>query len=262
MVGGEMMGIPEYLYHYTSIDSLIMILVSKKLRLNTLLNMDDADEIITKNSPFLGKYCYISSWTASQEENIPLWSMYTGGMTGVRLKMRSLPFEKRKVSLGYYDEGKPFSTYYPDDIIHSNHCNIIPTIPFLREVEYTYDENLIFPEPITYLQQKSNGLFDLQGNFDDICRWKRGNWKFQEEWRYCIFVLPHDTKGRLVLNLAPSTTDMTFTFYDLKFCENAFDDIEIMMGPKFPDKDKALLEKVCERYAPKAALIKSSLNIR
>ena len=34
----------EYLYHYTNLPSLAMILKTKTLRLNSLKNMDDADK--------------------------------------------------------------------------------------------------------------------------------------------------------------------------------------------------------------------------
>lgn len=38
---------PEYLYHYTSIDNLALILKNKTIRFNSLINVDDPDEIKT-----------------------------------------------------------------------------------------------------------------------------------------------------------------------------------------------------------------------
>ncbi|RHM14500.1 hypothetical protein DWZ83_02405 [Amedibacillus dolichus] len=61
----------EYLYHYTNVSSLALILKNKTIRLNSLLNMDDADEVVTKNNEYLGKYCFVSSWTDLADESIP-----------------------------------------------------------------------------------------------------------------------------------------------------------------------------------------------
>lgn len=39
-----------YLYHYTSLSTLALILKSKTIRFNSLINMDDAEDVKTKNS--------------------------------------------------------------------------------------------------------------------------------------------------------------------------------------------------------------------
>lgn len=80
----------EYLYHYTSLSSLALILKSKKLRFNSLINMDDAEEVKTKNSEYLGKYCFISSWTDLEEENIPFWDCIQIICLVLELRCRSI----------------------------------------------------------------------------------------------------------------------------------------------------------------------------
>lgn len=76
----------EYLYHYTNLSSLALIFKNKTFRFNSLINMDDAEEVKTKNSPFLGKYCFISSWTDIEAESIPFWGLYTDNMSGIRIE--------------------------------------------------------------------------------------------------------------------------------------------------------------------------------
>ena len=93
----------EYLYHYTNLSFLAMILKTKTLRLNSLKNTDDAEEVKTKNSEFLGKYCFVSSWTDDENESIPLWNLYTYNMTGIRIKMCKNPFVFEQTKL-YYKE--------------------------------------------------------------------------------------------------------------------------------------------------------------
>ena len=106
----------EYLYHYTNLSSLAMILKTKTLRLNSLKNMDDAEEMKTKNSEYLGKYCFVSSWTDDAKESIPLWGLYTYNMTGVRIKMRKNPFVFEQTKLYYYEDLNKILT---DSILNS-----------------------------------------------------------------------------------------------------------------------------------------------
>ena len=74
------------IHHYTSIESLAMILSTRKIRFNRLDRMDDLEEgrVAAQGVP-LGKYTYVSCWTEEQEESIPLWNMYAGKEMGVRI---------------------------------------------------------------------------------------------------------------------------------------------------------------------------------
>ncbi len=62
------------IHHYTNIESLAMILSTKKIRFNRLDRMDDLEEgcVEAQRIP-LGKYTYVSCWTEDDEESIPLW---------------------------------------------------------------------------------------------------------------------------------------------------------------------------------------------
>lgn len=78
----------EYLYRYTSLESLALILKSRQIRLNPLDKMDDLQEQKTADVENLGKFVFISSWTEESDESIPMWRMYTDPRAGVRIKMR------------------------------------------------------------------------------------------------------------------------------------------------------------------------------
>jgi len=81
----------DYLYHYTSISTLGLILKYKKLRFNNLLDVDDLDEGRRCGNPW-GKYCFVSCWTDDPKESIPMWSMYSKDMKGIRIKLKKFPF--------------------------------------------------------------------------------------------------------------------------------------------------------------------------
>lgn len=223
--------------------------------------MDDAEEVKTTNSEYLGKYCFVSSWTDISDESIPFWSLYTTQMSGVRIRMKKYPFEKSTYSLPYYAEGCPFETYIPASLFQRNDVYLYPTLPFLRKVEYTSDDTLIYPTPITSLNKQTNGRMIIQASFNDVGKYKRNTWAFQSEWRYSIILFPHDSQGRLNLQLEANSTDLPFYYYDCPISNEAFLDIEITTGPKMNMGDKILLQTLVEKYCPTAVIKDSSLLI-
>lgn len=251
----------DYLYHYTNLSSLALILKNRTIRFNSLINMDDAEEVKTRNSEFLGKYCFISSWTELEAESIPFWTMYTGKMSGIRIGMRKNPFEKNRIRLPYYENGKEFDTFCPKELSLRDDIYLYPTLPFLRKVEYTGNDDLIYPSPISYFKKNTDGTYDMEGNFDDINKYKRDCWDFQEEWRYGMLIFPHTSDGKLKLQLEANAKDLPFYFYDVRIAESAFRDIEILMGPKMNQGDKEILKLLVEKYCPSAIIKESVLKM-
>lgn len=75
----------RYLYHYTSIETLALILKNKTIRFSSLSRVDDVEEEATADYGNLGRFTFVSCWTNDLEESIPLWNLYTPNMTGVRI---------------------------------------------------------------------------------------------------------------------------------------------------------------------------------
>lgn len=94
---------PEYLYHYTSLETLALILENRTICFNSLLNVDDIEESETSDLKNFGKYVYVSCWTDEKDEMIPMWNLYTPDMHGVRIKLPAFPFEKHKYKAGEYN---------------------------------------------------------------------------------------------------------------------------------------------------------------
>ena len=78
------------LYHYTSVDTLLLILQNKTLRFKSLLYVDDPLEPTTSDFGNLGGFKYVSCWTDTPN-SIPQWTMYSNNMTGVCI---GISFEK------------------------------------------------------------------------------------------------------------------------------------------------------------------------
>lgn len=62
------------LYHYTSIETLALILKHKTIRFSRLDRVDDPDEYSFKEDGITpAHYCYVSCWTKNDNENLPQW---------------------------------------------------------------------------------------------------------------------------------------------------------------------------------------------
>lgn len=83
----------DYLYHYTSVEVLALILKNRTIRFNSLDHMDDLQEQETADIKNAGQFCYISSWTDDEQESIPMWNMYSSLDSGIRIKMKKCPFK-------------------------------------------------------------------------------------------------------------------------------------------------------------------------
>ncbi len=77
----------DYLYHYTNLSALARILKNRTIRLNSLKNVDDLNELVSADYSKAGQDCFVSSWTSEKEESIPMWNMYSN-MDGVRIPHR------------------------------------------------------------------------------------------------------------------------------------------------------------------------------
>lgn len=75
------------IYHYTTLETLALILKNRTLRFNNVKNMNDPEESVTEDfKSSLKNYTFISCWTQNPEESIPLWQMYSNSAHGVRLE--------------------------------------------------------------------------------------------------------------------------------------------------------------------------------
>ena len=80
----------KILYKYTTLESLALILRSKKIRLNPLTVMDDLQEAQSSDEIEYGKYVFISSWMDQPLESIAMWKLYSNMYSGVRIGLTLL----------------------------------------------------------------------------------------------------------------------------------------------------------------------------
>lgn len=254
-------GNPEFLYHYTTIESLALILKNKTIRFNNLVDLDDLEE--GRSSDFLnpGKLVFVSCWTYSDDDNIPLWHMYSEKMEGVRLKLPIRPFgSKPAFEDNHFDLGHcSFGAIY-----ESNEYDISFNFLFNElslKMEYTDEESKLKPCFVTV--DKANHMLNIK----QLGHYKRKCWEFQNESRYVITFLPNlsnwgkDYKSQKDAIEAFFKKDLTPAKDVFLLIEDEeFKKMEIMLGPCVNDGQKAIVQSLIEKYNSNAKLTQSQLT--
>lgn len=266
----------EYLYHYTNIETLALILKNRTIRFNSLDKMDDLQEQQTADIENIGQFCYISSWTEDDTESIPMWNMYASLNLGVRIKLCKNPFKiynitakdlSKVIHAPVTDEsnGKPIQSIIPITEMFAKGFSVFPAITkdLLFKVEYTNDKEKLYP----HLLNEDDKRFSI--TLGELGKYKNLHWKFQNEWRYILTILPLNlnqpventfnnfqliaNKMRLGLEKQP------FLYYDMHLSDEAFNKMEITLSPRISSGSKVIVESLIEKYNPSATVSESHL---
>lgn len=267
----------EYLYHYTNLETLALILKNRTIRFNSLDKMDDLQEKETADIRNIGQFFYISSWTEDATESIPMWNMYASLNSGIRIKLRKNPFkvyENTAVDLSHVihasvtdnSDGKPLLSIIPLAEMFAKGF-IAPQAmarDLLRKVEYTDDKDKLYPKMLT---ENGNQFVIAMG---ELGRYKNLHWSFQSEWRYILNILPIDLNQpvessmkdfQLVANkMRWGVAKQPFPFYDMVIADDAFADMEITLSPRISAGNRIIVQSLVEKYNPAAILSESSLR--
>lgn len=267
----EDVALPASLHHYTSIDSLALILNSRTLRLSRLDQVDDLREGATADYKRLAHYTFTTCWTNEPTESIPFWHMYTPNMAGVRITLPTPFFKTYEV---FHDTRTgniqlPGSVLPYDKLVQQRCLILAGQAHMFHPVIYTEDESLLKPAVCTY---------DQKGDVRSISVGKIGvhkssAWSFQSEWRYRIHALPAEIDhiseldeydARMVARLMADALlrntppDLTEIFLDID--ENAFSKMKLTTGPKMSEGAKLAVAALVAAYNPTADIVTSSLE--
>ena len=276
----------NYLYHYTSLETLALILKNRTICFNNLLYVDDIEEAETEDMGKFGRYVYVSCWTDDSEESIPLWHMYTPNMHGVRIRMQYFPFKKYSFKKGEYFLSEDVISYINlTKIYEENKASIVSDQPHLEKVEYTDDKEKLFPKIKTEsfhraveLYLAANSMSDIKANnlnftysFKDLGKYKRKNWEFQKEWRYIITLSPmglHEAnppsfakQQEQIRRIENLSLEPPYKQIFLDIDSDALKDIEIVFGPKMSEAEKIMAKTLIKEYCPEATYRDSILRI-
>ena len=267
---------PEYLYHYTNVETLALILKNRSIRFNSLDKMDDLQEQETGDIKNAGQFVYVSSWTDDKSESIPMWNMYASLDRGVRIRLRKNPFmlyNNTAADLAKVDglqatdasQGNSMETIIP--LVEILSKGFIPiqaiTKELLCKVEYTDDKEKLYPK----LLLKEGIRFSI--NFEKLGRYKNLHWSFQNEWRYILNMFPLKLlqtpeklnadfqlfANRLLLGIEKQP----FPYYDMTIDDNAFVELQVTLSPRIGAGYRIMVQDLIEKYNPTAEIEESCL---
>jgi hypothetical protein len=249
----------DYLYHYTSIENLALILKSKNIRFKALDTVDDLNEGIAADVDEYGQFVFVSCWTDETEESIPIWNMYAKDMSGVRIALPKYPFNHYSFDDLTKMSDVPFSRSTIFNGLHFD-SGWIPQQGehYLVNMQYTDDEELLKPKIVESLSKNSRTIWAPRvGMYKNTC------WRFQSEVRYRIIVYP----GRH--GFKPTSNDkfqnqykMNSDYIDIPIRDNAFNEMKILLGPKQSEGLRLIAEMLIEKYNTNAKIETSNLKIR
>ena len=274
---------PAFLYHYTDVDKLALILSNETIRFNSLINMDDKQEQMSRDKQNFGRFVFVSSWTDDEKESIPMWRMYTSKGRGVRIKLPANPFRTYEFtgadltkmhslppSLNFTNGTTPFRSIIPisELFVKDYHFFNYPENRQLIKVEYTDDLSLLKPKLLTIAEYGGSINTSLLG------RYKNSYWKFQNEWRYRLEFFPLNMKElsklseveirekntKLLEELNSGMVSMPFDYYDLEIDDIAFEKMEVMLAPDISISSKIFVQLLIEKFNPSCSVNPSELT--
>lgn len=258
------------LYHYTSVETLGLILKNRTVRFNRLDRVNDPREALSTEYAAAQTLVFATCWTDSADESLPLWKMYTD-LTGVRLAMPTLMFNGRQskhkvttddrlyqINVESVSPGAPL--FQIDRRGERFHGLAGATVEGPTRVRYFSDEALLRATNVSQMGGRPRIDFRVLGTAKHRC------WDFEHEVRYRVFAVfgyatdefNHDWMTPDSLIRSPVVTE----FVDVPLDQTAVEEAGIMLGPKATDSDRMVVESICSRYAPNATIERSSIPVR
>ncbi len=268
----------DYIYHYTNIETLSLILKHQTIRFNRLDRVDDISEGSSFKTLRLQEFFFVSCWTLDSEESIPQWHMYSDSMRGVRIKLPRNLFHWQPITVP--DRLKRFytgvmSSPIPFDKIFTDKYFILPM--FLNEnqfenvVSYTSDYKVKKNNAISFTQE-GNGVKININKPGEIASLKSPDWAFQKEFRFVLMIFPSfpnsgidDEKWQrdipnFIVNALYNGNGSGLDFFDIDIDPHAFESMEVTLGPHCTPGNEITVKALIDKYSPRAILKKSVLT--
>ena len=255
--------LPEYLYHYTSIETLAHILSGRRLRFARLDTVNDPDEARTKDLELASTLAFVSCWTEESCELIAMWKLYTPDMHGVRLKFPSNLFSGRGQAQ-IVEEGGAVLFFDSPVTIHRRELPPHPPIHSLygpNKVYYTDDKEYLIPNCVDEQDHFTRVLLH------DLGKAKNPYWAFEAEWRFMLYAIPYEIRMSresamrdAILNLHAYPVLQKECFLNID--QTAIEEATIRLGPRVNAAEKIIVETLRDKYCENVKIEESSLRVR
>lgn len=258
------------IHHYTSVQSLALVLESKKIRFNRIDSLDDIKEIDGLPDRFK-KTTFVSCWTEDDQENISLWSLYTQ-MKGVRISLPQDMFNKYYIKAGDYGNwgyGVDVISPLPLEKIRTDEyliCN-----PFW--LEDGFYKKILYSDLCVENRRKTCNI-DSVGNtniytIQNLFINKDAIWAFQKESRFYLIANPlpplnlfkdKETQMLNINSIEQGYLDNYISYIDLDLNSEVLNNIVIRLSPTCTNADRIIVESLLYKYASKGVIEDSNLK--
>lgn len=262
--------------HYTTIESLVLILSNKTIKFSRLDKVDDLDEgkIEFRGTP-LSHIFFASCWSMEEEESIAMWKLYTREGVGVRIKLESDTIFDNQIFRLIENPSK-------DEII-----NLLGNKHYLDTLNIIDSPVTYVPNPLELINESirpygnSNDTFGFAMDNRVVGLTKDTSWSFQKEYRFLKMILPRDHK---TTNISPGDNfnigwQETYSLLQnghgperspgvpleevfVPLGTNALAKLEITLGPNCKEEHKLIVEAICNQLGIKAKIAPSGLTGR
>lgn len=270
------------IFHYTTLDSLAMIMSSRSIKFNRLDKVDDLEERTEPSKVKLWQYLFVSCWTENPEESIPLWRMYSGNAHGVRIGMDIDMFEDNivggnNVPVNIPHEGLLVRKIPVQDFFRKDYFVLPAAVRYIERgkdtlfychVDYVDDVNEKTKD--AYQLTKTDAIHASSHiSFGEIGKYKNKRWAFQEETRFRLVVMPFnpifcnpDIVSTIAVNAFHQSKPVPISEYFLKLRTEALNNMEITLHPNATASDRVIVDALCAKYAQGATIKESELRDR
>lgn len=249
------------LYHYTTVDTLALILKTRTIKFNALTELDDADEQYSNMGKAIGRCVFISAWTDKSTDSIPMWKMYAPIEKGVRIAMPN----------NMFSDVETITKETGDDAVRLLHSQIdrkwtpekkytfLPRL-YQYKVDYSNASNAIYPPVYEHNGEGYDFHLERMGVV------KSKYWKFQNEYRYRIFALPSTLDEIRSLNL--KQLGLTYFMPDplpfrccfLPLSDDAFSLMRVVLSPQISEGNRVIVDALRAVFNPKMRVSDSILT--
>ncbi|MBI9015590.1 MAG: DUF2971 domain-containing protein [Clostridiales bacterium] len=234
------------IYHYTTVDSLALILQNRTIRFNSLNNVDDMLDGSHNDIKNARDYLFVSCWSESDEESIPLWKMYSNNMSGIRIGIKSDLIKP----LYKYVHNKDFIVNMRKVINITNNNLYCFTDKFKVEIAY---EDVGLHKLVDEIDIENNELKKIQ--YTKLASIKNKCWSFQNETRFVLLATSScgdelSDRQKRIESMYNGIRKPNVEYIDMIIEDLAFTDLEILIGPKASPASKVIIESLIKNFVP------------
>jgi hypothetical protein len=253
-------------YHYTTIDTLALILKFKKLRFRRLDLVDDISE--TEQVKYnASTHYFVSCWTMEEKENIALWKDRDSNMRGVRISTVSNPIQTEIIqSIDKLNKSFETPVLNGNNVILDQNLQKIYLYwhPNSRSETMDFYKMTYIDDQGDFLKLKSECVNENEIKQDDLVLLKKSSWRFQNEYRLIVPLQPNSDS--IIYPIDPKVFfekiikgTCHYEYYDFKLKEEFIENIEITLGPLCNDSDKIIVESLLKNFTINGSLFESEL---